>query len=327
MTEQDPHWQPPQGDPISIAGQSPPQSPPQSTSVGPPLNLSPEDNTYLATASAPTPASGGFGDSILGVVWSVLGFGVFLVSALVGLVLAALFIDLDLSDLVDAENAAESLPAGALAMSLVFQQIGQAGWPLIVGKWFPGVDWADLRIGFKPVDLGIGLGTAFIALFTASVFGFGASKLVGLEDQSAADNTQFLTDAKGSVWLYVIVFCVVVGAPVAEELFFRGLVLSAFEKLGAAIGRSALTGDQAIKRASMAVGVLGSTIIFTLPHFIGGTWQETVVLFSSIGAVGVVLALAAMYTNRLGAPIVAHMLFNSVGAAAALGAFDSFQTT
>lgn len=273
--------------------------------------------------SSANPSDGNVGSAMLGVVWSIAGFGVFLVAAVIGLVLSLLFVDVDLATLSDTSD----MPTGALAMSLLFQQIGQAGWPLLVGKWFPGVEWSDLRIGFKPIDLGIGLGTAFIALFTASVFGFAAAKLVGLEDQSAADNSAFLGEAKGSPWLFLIVFCVVVGAPVAEELFFRGLVLSAFEKLGAAIARGASMTAQAVSRMGTVVGVIASTIIFTLPHFIGGTFQETIVLFSSIGAVGVVLALAAIYTNRLGASMVAHMIFNAIGASAALGLFDDILPT
>lgn len=220
--------------------------------------------------------------------------------SIVGLVVAGG----EILDSIESGDTA-ALPIAFLGISLLFQQFGQGVWPFIVSKWKglgPKPDWG---FEFKWIDLGIGLGAAMIGLASAGVAGLVTSELVNLTDESSADNTQFLTDAEGTPWLYLILFLVVVGAPFSEELLFRGLALRAIEK-----------------RLGAMAAVVGSSIIFTIPHWIGTDWRGTLVLFASIFTVGLVLAVTAVMTRRLGGPILAHMVFNFVGAAGALGWFD-----
>jgi membrane protease YdiL (CAAX protease family) len=237
------------------------------------------------------------GDLLLGAVFIV---STVIAGSIVGLIVAGG----EILDSIESGDTA-ALPIAFLGISLLFQQFGQGVWPFIVSKWKglgPKSDWG---FDFKWIDLGIGLGAAMIGLAAAGVAGLVASELVDLTDDASADNTQFLTDAEGTPWLYLILFLVVVGAPFSEELLFRGLTLRAIEK-----------------RLGSAAAVIGSSIIFTVPHWIGSDWRGTLVLFASIFAVGLVLAVTAVMTRRLGAPILAHMIFNSVGAAGALGWLD-----
>ena len=159
---------------------------------------------------------------------------------------------------------------------------------------------------FEIADLGIGVGVAVIGLAGATLGGFIVSSLVDLTDSSSADNTGILRDAEGSPWFAVILFSVVVGAPITEELFFRGLTLRAIEK-----------------RLGKVWAVILSALIFTLPHWIGTDWRGTLTLFGSIFVVGLVLGAAAVITDRLSGPIIAHMIFNAFGTAGALGYFDN----
>jgi membrane protease YdiL (CAAX protease family) len=205
-----------------------------------------------------------------------------------------------------AVGGAETTPLPILASSLLAQQLAQGLWPILVSKWKGLGASRDWRLRLRPMDLLIGPGAAIMAFGLAAIAGGIAATLVQLSDESQADNTQFLRDAQGTPWLYVFLFAVVVGAPLSEELFFRGLILRAFEKRGGRV-----------------LGVIGSTIAFTLPHFIGSGLAGTVVLFASIGAVGFVFAVVAVTVDRLGPTIIAHVLFNAVGAATALGLFDS----
>ncbi len=232
-----------------------------------------------------------------------LGLPFIFLFAIAGVVVGVLFASGDeLGDLVDGDAA--ELPVAVLALSLAGQQLGQGLWPLVVSWWKGLGPVADWRLGFKPVDLALGLGTAVIGVGAAAVASAIVSNLVSLTDESEADNTQFLTDAEGTPWLYLLLFLVVVGAPLAEELFFRGLALRAIEN-----------------RAGPVVAVVGSTILFTLPHFIGSGLAGTLVLFASIGSVGAVLGTVTVKVGRLWPAIIAHMAFNALGAAGALGAF------
>lgn len=237
----------------------------------------------------------GLGDVILAVP-------VIVIVATIGSLVSVPFLSTDQSDAVFHGGAT---PAPVLALSLLFQQAAQGSWPFLVSKWKglgPVLDW---RLRFKPIDLLIGLGTACIAFGAAAASGSVVSHLVGLKDQADADNTKFLTDAKGTLWVYVFLFAAVIGAPMVEELFFRGLTMRALEK-----------------RLGPIAAVIGTTIVFTLAHFQGGSWQGTVVLFASIGAVGLVLATVTMSVGRLWPSVFAHMLFNALGAASALGALS-----
>ncbi len=238
----------------------------------------------------------------------ILGFPFFLIMALGGLAVGMVVEGIDLVQLSE-PGATEALPIGVLALSLIFQQGSQALWPWLVSK-LRGLGFrTDWRVYFKLEDIWLGLVTAVISLAAAFVAGSAVSWLVGLSDEAEADNTQFLRDAEGSPWLYVMLFAVVVGAPVSEELFFRGLALRAFERTAG---------------GNKVFAVIASAFVFALPHFIGSGWQGTAVLLSSIFMVGVVLAVAVYQTGRLGTAIVAHMMFNAVGAAGALGYFDQF---
>lgn len=207
----------------------------------------------------------------------------------------------------DLGNDPADLPASMLVIPTLIQQFAWFGWPFIVSKWKglgPAKDWGW---AFKPVDLGIGVGTAMIALFVAGIAATVTSALVGLEDESLAENTQILTDFEDSPWLYALLFIVVVGAPFSEEILFRGLIMRSIQK-----------------RWGVVAGVIGSLLIFVPIHIAdGGLFTGgQLVLWASIASLGAVLSIAAVKTERLAAPIIAHMIINGIGSAGALGYFD-----
>ena len=293
---------PPPGPPTSPPYVEPPDAGPPPTSpphVGPP---SWDPPTGPAVVPFPIPKPGwhvrpwwGLGDVLLGIPLIVA-------VAFLGTVVGLAFVPRD--ELSGVTNGSIDAPVALLACSLVAQQVAQGLWPWVVSKWKGLGLVADWRLRFKPVDLGIGLGAAIMAFGLAAVASGAVSSLVNLTDESQAENTQFLLDAKGTPWLAVFLVAAIVGAPLTEELLFRGLILRAFEK-----------------RFGKVVAVIGSIVAFTLPHFTGSNLDGTLVLFASIGAVGLVFGVVAVVTDRLGPTIVAHVIFNAFGAASALGAF------
>ena len=79
-----------------------------------------------------------------------------------------------------------------------------------------------------------------------------------------------------------------VGAPVIEELFFRGLLLRALKARIGSVG-----------------AVIASGVLFGLAHF------EPLQL-PVLALFGVVLGMVALRTGRLGPGICAHAAFNSL---------------
>jgi len=221
-----------------------------------------------------------------------------------GLQLLAFLVEPPDADDSSTSTAVEAVETAtwAVIVLLLIQQLLQVAWPIVVSRWKGLGIVSDWKFQFKPIDIAYGIGLWLAVFIAASVAGEVVARIVGLNDTDEATNTQILTDNEGSLWVLGIVFCVVIGAPLVEELLFRGLILRAFEKSFGPV-----------------VGIVVSTVIFTVLHVVGGaTWDETFVLWASIGMVGLVLAIGTVKIGRLGPAIIAHVLFNGVATAVTL---------
>jgi membrane protease YdiL (CAAX protease family) len=97
------------------------------------------------------------------------------------------------------------------------------------------------------------------------------------------------TGAVHGAWqIAVLLLFVCVGAPIVEELFFRGLILRSLTRWLGPI-----------------VGIVGSAVLFGLAHF-EALQLAGLILF------GLVLAVLAYRTGRLGPGMAAHCAFNAV---------------
>jgi len=85
-------------------------------------------------------------------------------------------------------------------------------------------------------------------------------------------------------------------APVAEELFFRGILFRSIRD-----------------RRGFWLGALVSGLIFGLAHYEAAAWQDTVLLQSIMVFTGVALAYIYERRGNLLANVTAHMVFNVVG--------------
>ncbi|MHB8504276.1 MAG: CPBP family intramembrane glutamic endopeptidase [Acidimicrobiales bacterium] len=151
----------------------------------------------------------------------------------------------------------------------------------------------DFRLGFRPMDLVYGLGAAVAGLIVADLV-----ELAFSGTRYAGSNTQILNGARGNgAGFAVVTIIVAVGAPVVEELFFRGLIRTA---LAARLGPHG--------------AIWGQAILFGLAHIGGAHGLGNVSLVVAIGSLGVILGYAAYLTGRLGAGMVAHSLFNLTAA-------------
>lgn len=182
--------------------------------------------------------------------------------------------DIDLED--------PSLEITAILQSALW--IGTLGIPL----WLycsKGVSWRQFGWRFKRSDifkgLLIGLGTQIAAgLLYLPLY-------VIFDDIDVSEPAKELVDKATGLGVFLLFLVVVVGAPVVEEIFYRGLTLKAFEKkMG---GRLAL---------------VASSLLFAVAHL-------QFVQFPALFLFGFVAAYLARKYDRLGRAVWAHVGFNA----------------
>jgi CAAX protease family protein len=151
----------------------------------------------------------------------------------------------------------------------------------------------DFSLRIRVADIGPGVlvavvGIAFSAIAAAAFSG----------TRFAGTNTQIITGQRhNSAGIAVVTVIVALGAPFFEELFFRGLIRVALaSRLGA-------TG-----------AIIGQGLLFGLAHYQPSNGLGNVSVIVTIGALGIILGIAAQRTGRLGAGMIGHGLFNLVSA-------------
>ncbi|MGH9280632.1 MAG: CPBP family glutamic-type intramembrane protease [Acidimicrobiales bacterium] len=164
-------------------------------------------------------------------------------------------------------------------------------------RWGTGHIAHDYGLKIQSGDVGWGLlmslGARVAGAIVAVPFVFGPKRLLN-------DNS----DAYGKVaesWAPFLLFAVVaiVGAPIVEELFFRGLLLRALTtKLG----------------VMWAIGV--QAVLFGLAHYSPIVGLANVTVITVISAAGVVFGITAWW-RRVGTSVVAHAAFNVIAVIAA----------
>jgi uncharacterized protein len=114
-------------------------------------------------------------------------------------------------------------------------------------------------------------------------------------DQDAVEEpARNLFDRLDGVWLVLLIVIVVVGAPVIEELLYRGLIFRTLDGL-----------------IAPALAVIGSALWFAAAHF-------QLIQFAGLLVIGIVLAVCAQRTGRLGMGIITHAAFNATTVAVLL---------
>lgn len=149
---------------------------------------------------------------------------------------------------------------------------------------------ADLGLRMKPIDIPIGLavGVACQLVLVPLVY-FVLRPLLGENDVSAA--ARELTDRATDPLSIVLVFLIVgIGAPVAEEIYFRGMAQRIF---GRRLGPWAA--------------------IFAAAAFFAATHLQPL-QFPALLLFGVILGFMAWRSGRLGPALWAHVGFNVVAA-------------
>ena len=147
----------------------------------------------------------------------------------------------------------------------------------------------DLGLRVLPADLGLGVVVGIVGLIVAT----GVQLALSPFEHLTGTNTNFIDEQTGTlVGTLVVVLSTTVGAPVVEEVFFRGLI------------------QHALGRARM-VAVLLQALLFGSIHFTPEEGLGNVGIILGIAALAIVLGLAVRRYGRLGPAIIGHAVFNA----------------
>ena len=218
----------------------------------------------------------GLGDVIMGLV-----FGLVLSSILAGIWLGV--------------TGDDEISLGGQAFSQMGLWIGLAGGPILASRRKGSGSLAtDFGWRFRWVDVALGAAAAVFAIVVVvPVVGLLLRPLLGTPDVSQP--VKDLVDKADGPAIVGLFLVAAVGAPLVEELFFRGLLLRSIEK-------------------SLGTGwaIAGSSVFFGLAHPNDLPAEAQVVVMAALAALAVVLATLAVRTRRLGPSILAHAVFNAI---------------
>lgn len=149
----------------------------------------------------------------------------------------------------------------------------------------------DLRLSFRPVDLvGLPLGAAVqIALVPALYWPLRAGWPDTFSSDRLSERAQDLWDRADGRWIVVLVLVVAIGAPLVEEIVYRGLIQQALQS-----------------RINDVLAVAVAAAFFAFVHL-------QAIEFPGLFVFGLVVGACFLRTGRLGMGILAHVGFNAIG--------------
>jgi len=183
-------------------------------------------------------------------------------------------------------------PTGVLVLlGAVAPWLALGGWPLIVTAWRGNGPRIDLGLRLTWSDAGWGALAGVAGLFLAGIAAVITQLFVPDVTSAAAEAATQLEESAGRLSLTIFALVVMVGAPMVEELFFRGLFFGALRKRG--------------------VGAV-LTIVITAVVFAGFHFEPT--RFFVLLPTGILLGWVRWKTGSTGAAMVGHGLVNAPGA-------------
>jgi membrane protease YdiL (CAAX protease family) len=177
--------------------------------------------------------------------------------------------------------------AVTILIGMIAPWVMLAGWPVIATRVRGNGPVIDLGIRLTWRDLGIGVVGGGASLVVATILAGLSVLIFGDFTSAAGDVAAELSDATSRPVIVLFAFMLAFGAPVVEELAFRGLLFAGLRKHG----------------FRPVVTIVLSALVFALFHF-----EPARMLV--LGGVGLVLGYLRWRTGSLGACMVAHCVNN-----------------
>lgn len=244
-----------------------------------PSSAEPPDGADLTPAPAPPPApvprKWGLRDAVLGLVAS------FLLSNVIGAaVLAA-------GGYLDPESP--DVPLWLVALLQIPLWVGLIGALVLAVRRSHGTLGSEFGFTSKPRDVPIGLVVGVLTqLVAVPLLYLPILTLFDLDADDVSAPARALTDRAEGIGVLLLALVVVVGAPIVEELFFRGMFLRALDV-----------------RYGPGWALVWSSVVFGLFHF-------QLLQLPALILFGFVAGWLTQRTGRLGPAIWAHAAFNAV---------------
>jgi CAAX protease family protein len=190
----------------------------------------------------------------------------------------------------DGTEELDDLSLAWVAVAQLGLWFGMLGVPLVVSRLKGNGPVRDFGLRVEAWDAvqgfaaGVGTQLFLIPLLYIPIFW-----LTDLDSSDLEDPARGLTDrATGPFGVAMLVLIVGIGAPIVEEIFYRGLLQRSLAR-----------------RFGVWTGILGSALLFGVSHF-------QLLQLPALVLFGVVLGVLAERSGRLGAPIAAHIVFNMI---------------
>ena len=186
----------------------------------------------------------------------------------------------------------EVMPLSVVAILQAALWTGLLGVPLwlVVVR---GVRWVDLGWGatFRDAWQGLGIGIATQVAVVPIIY---IPVLLMADDLDVSGPARDLVDKASGGGILLLILAVVVGAPIVEEIFFRGLTLRALEA-----------------RMRRRTALVVSAFVFGAVHL-------QFLQFPALLVIGLICGWLAQRDGRIGRAIWAHVGFNAVTVAVLL---------
>ena len=179
-----------------------------------------------------------------------------------------------------------------LLLGTTLPWIALAGWPLLTTAFQGNGPRIDLGLRLTWRDVGWGVIGGIAALVAGGTIALILQAIFGEFTSAAGEVGEELRTEGPLLAVVAFALCVAIGAPIAEEIAFRGMAYNALAKCGL--------------NAAWVIAI--TTVAFSLFHL---EPVRAPILLAS----GLVLGILRWRTRSLGAPIVAHAVNNLPGAA------------
>jgi len=241
-----------------------------------------EPNPVVDAPADEVPVRWGLGDALIGFVVSVIGS----------------FVTASFAVTASGVDSFDKLPLAWLAVAQLGLWVGLLGVPWFAARYKGHnmrddfglrATWGDVPVGFLAGLLGQWIIVPLVYLPLHYLVHFDTDDISGPARQ--------ITDrAAGPVGVILLILIVGIGAPIVEEIFYRGLVQRSM-----------------IRRFGPVGGIALTSVLFGAAHF-------EPLQFAALALAGALFGTLAYRYDRLGPSIFAHMVFNLTAVIALLAA-------